>query len=230
MATTTNYGWTTPNDTDLVKDGAAAIRTLGSSVDTTTKNLNPQTTTGAIAYRSATANVNTALPIGTAGQVLAVNSGGTAPEWKTIAGGGKVLQVVNATYNTSTTVASTTFADTGLSLSITPSAASSKILVFAEQSTYNESTGSATQVLEIRLLRDATSIQDFKGVNYVNIGSTGGSNILVRAPISYLDSPNTTSSVTYKMQGRVASTANSAQAIFQVSSSVSTITLLEIGA
>jgi len=79
MATTTNYGWTTPNDTDLVKDGAAAIRTLGSSVDTTTKNLNPQTTTGALAYRSATANVNTALPIGTAGQILAVSGG--VPAW-----------------------------------------------------------------------------------------------------------------------------------------------------
>lgn len=37
MATTTNYGWTTPDDTDLVKDGAAAIRTLGSSIDTTLK-------------------------------------------------------------------------------------------------------------------------------------------------------------------------------------------------
>ncbi len=34
MATTTNYGWTTPDNTDLVKDGAAAIRTLGSSIDT----------------------------------------------------------------------------------------------------------------------------------------------------------------------------------------------------
>jgi hypothetical protein len=34
MATTTNYSWTTPDDTDLVKDGAAAIRTLGSSADT----------------------------------------------------------------------------------------------------------------------------------------------------------------------------------------------------
>jgi hypothetical protein len=85
MATTTNYGWDTPDDTDLVKDGAAAIRTLGSSIDTTTKNLNPQTTTGALAYRSATANVNTALPIGTANQVLRVNSGGTAPEWATTA-------------------------------------------------------------------------------------------------------------------------------------------------
>ena len=37
MATTTNYGWTTPDDTALVKDGASAIRTLGSSIDTTLK-------------------------------------------------------------------------------------------------------------------------------------------------------------------------------------------------
>jgi hypothetical protein len=39
MATTTNYNWTTPDDTDLVKDGAAAIRTLGSSIDTSLVNL-----------------------------------------------------------------------------------------------------------------------------------------------------------------------------------------------
>jgi hypothetical protein len=91
MATTTNYSWTTPDDTDLVKDGAAAIRTLGSSIDTTTKNLNPQTTTGAIAYRSATSNVNTSLALGTAGQVLTVNSGATAPEWAAPVAGGMTL-------------------------------------------------------------------------------------------------------------------------------------------
>ena len=79
MATTTNYGWTTPNDTDLVKDGAAAIRTLGSSVDTTTKALNPETTLGDIAYRSATSNTNTRLAIGSAGQVLTVAAG--VPSW-----------------------------------------------------------------------------------------------------------------------------------------------------
>jgi hypothetical protein len=38
MATTTNYGWTTPNDTDLVKDGASAIRSLGTAIDTTVFN------------------------------------------------------------------------------------------------------------------------------------------------------------------------------------------------
>jgi hypothetical protein len=81
MANTTNYNWETPDDTDLVKDGAAAIRTLGNSIDTTTKNLNPETTTGDIAYRSATANTNTRLPIGSAGQVLTVAAG--VPSWAT---------------------------------------------------------------------------------------------------------------------------------------------------
>ena len=84
MATTTNYGWETPDDTDLVKDGAAAIRTLGSSIDTTTKNLNPETTLGDIAYRSSTSNTNTRLAIGTNGQVLTVAAG--VPSWATAAG------------------------------------------------------------------------------------------------------------------------------------------------
>jgi len=79
MATTTNYGWTTPDDTSLVKDGAAAIRTLGSSIDTTTKNLNPSTTLGDIEYRSSSANTNTRLGIGTTGQVLTVSGG--VPAW-----------------------------------------------------------------------------------------------------------------------------------------------------
>jgi hypothetical protein len=79
MATTTNYSWTTPDDTALVKDGASAIRTLGSSVDTTVKNLNPETTLGDIAYRSSTANTNTRLGIGSTGNVLTVSGG--VPVW-----------------------------------------------------------------------------------------------------------------------------------------------------
>jgi hypothetical protein len=89
MATTTNYGWTTPDDTALVKDGAAAIRTLGSSVDTTTKALNPSTTLGDVEYRSSTANTNTRLGIGTTGQVLTVSGG--VPAWSTISAGGMTL-------------------------------------------------------------------------------------------------------------------------------------------
>jgi len=82
MATTTpNYGWSVPTSTDLVKDGATAIETLGDSVDATVKALNPETTLGDIAYRSSTANTNTRLAVGTNGQILTVAAG--VPSWAT---------------------------------------------------------------------------------------------------------------------------------------------------
>ena len=109
MATTTNYGWTTPDDTALVKDGASAIRTLGSSVDTTTKNLNPETTLGDIAYRSSTANVKTRLGLGTAGQVLTVNSGATAPEWASAAS--SIPANATASVTSSQSTSSATYTD-----------------------------------------------------------------------------------------------------------------------
>lgn len=89
MATTTNYSWTTPDDTALVKDGASAIRSLGTAIDTTTKNLNPSTTLGDIEYRSSSANTNTRLGIGSTGQVLTVSGG--VPAWSTISAGGMTL-------------------------------------------------------------------------------------------------------------------------------------------
>jgi len=104
MATTTNYGWTTPDDTALVKDGAAAIRTLGSSVDTTTKALNPSTTLGDIEYRSSTANTNTRLGIGSSGQVLTVSGG--VPAWVTASSGGMTLLSTTTLSGYSTTISS----------------------------------------------------------------------------------------------------------------------------
>jgi hypothetical protein len=104
MATTTNYGWTTPDDTALVKDGASAIRSLGTSVDTTTKNLNPSTTLGDIEYRSSTANTNTRLGIGTTGQVLAVSAG--VPAWATVSSGGMTLISTTTLSGATTTLSS----------------------------------------------------------------------------------------------------------------------------
>jgi hypothetical protein len=106
MATTTNYGWTTPDDTALVKDGASAIRTLGTSVDTTTKNLNPETTLGDISFRSSTSNVNTRLGIGGTGTVLTVAAG--VPSWATPSSGGMTLL-------STTTLSSGTTSITGIS-------------------------------------------------------------------------------------------------------------------
>ena len=101
MATTTNYGWTTPDDTALVKDGASAIRTLGTSVDTTTKNLNPETTLADLAYRSSTANVKTRLGIGTTGQVLTVAAG--VPTWATPPAAGSMTSLASGSIAASAT-------------------------------------------------------------------------------------------------------------------------------
>jgi hypothetical protein len=81
---TTNYGFVLPTSTDLVTDLPADFDVALQGVDTRLKALQPGTTLGDIAYSSATANTNTRLPIGTAGQVLAV-SGGGVPAWTTTA-------------------------------------------------------------------------------------------------------------------------------------------------
>jgi hypothetical protein len=230
MASTTNYNWSTPDDTALVKDGAAAIRTLGSSIDTTTKALNPSTTLGDIEYRSSTANTNTRLGIGTTGQVLTVAGG--VPSWATPAagGGGKVLQVVNATTSTFTSNSTSTYADvSGLTASITPSSATSKILVLVSANGLYKSAGNADNGVRLRLVRGATSILIIESI-------VGWTNSLLAnttaSSTSYLDSPNTTSSTTYKVQ--IANYVNTASVGINLElGSVlpnSTITLLEIGA
>ena len=222
MATTTNYGWTTPDDTALVKDGAAAIRTLGSSVDTTTKNLNPETTLGDIAYRSSTANVKTRLGIGSTGQVLTVAAG--VPSWATPAGGGKVLQVVSATYSTVASTSSTSYQDSGLTASITPSSATSKILVLTSNMFLCDRP-SAGQVLgKINLVRDATQIFEQNEIGSGTADSYMSSNVA----FSYLDSPSTTSSITYKQQ--FARVMNAGTVYVQYNSSNASIILMEIGA
>ena len=104
MATTTNYGWTTPDDTALVKDGASAIRTLGSSADTTVKALSPGTTAGDLDYYTS-ATTKARIAIGTSGQVLKVTGG--VPVWGAGASGQlteTVFTSSNATYTIPTGV------------------------------------------------------------------------------------------------------------------------------
>lgn len=103
MATTTNYGWSTPDDTALVSQGAAAIRTLGSSVDTTVKALSPGTTAGDVDYyTSSTAKAR--LGIGTTGQVLTVAGG--VPSWATATAGGMTLISTTTLTGSSVTLSS----------------------------------------------------------------------------------------------------------------------------
>jgi hypothetical protein len=125
-------------------------------------------------------------------------------------------------------VASTTPTDTGLTASITPSATSSKVLVIYNQNLFAErnTTGVAGAV---RLLRGSTTIQD---LNYpLSINLAGVSNVAIGGYFgaTYLDSPSTTSSTTYKTQVNVNTTANSGY-VAANAGNISSITLLEIGA
>ncbi len=223
MANTTNYNWETPDDTDLVKDGAAAIRTLGSSIDTTTKNLNPQTTTGALAYRSATANVNTALPIGTTGQVLTVASG--VPSWAAPAAGGKVLQVVYANYATQTSNSTSTYADTGLTASITPSSASSKVLVLVTVFAAKSDANSLNRIA-MNLVRGSTQVIEW--LDDYGFFTATAMRFYGTFSFNYLDSPSSTSSLAYKVQFK--NIANVAAVEAQAGNVDSSMTLIEIGA
>ena len=153
MATTTNYGWTTPDDTALVKDGAAAIRTLGSSVDTTTKALNPSTTLGDIEYRSSTANTNTRLGIGSTGNILTVAGG--VPTWAApaAAGGMTLIQEQTASANSS--------------LSFTSIAGTYKQLFLVWSGIYHSGSGST---FAIRFNNDSTS--QYRGNGFSGLGTT----------------------------------------------------------
>ena len=174
------------------------------------------------------------LAVGSNDQILVADSStATGLKWATPAGGGgKVLQVVQGSYSTSTAVATTTYTDTGLSLSITPTSATSKILIIVTQ--YGLIMRDNTdQGHGLRILRGATEVFTTgatNGAGYIfNAGSTSIEQG-IRVPLTYLDSPATTSATTYKTQGRPLYTTNSGQAVFQHGTQPSVITLMEIGA
>ena len=217
-----------PTATDLVTDLPADFAAFGQPVDTTLKALNPETTLGDIAYRSSTANTNTRLGIGTTGQVLTVAGG--VPSWSTPAGGGKVLQVIYASTTTQTAVATTTYTDTTLTASITPTSATSRIAVFANLQFYLDINGTGKSV-RTRLLRNSTVIfTDDTSASSGGVTAIGASAVAIfaRIPVMYVDSPATTSSTTYKMQGAGNTATGTLQ--FQDISAPSSIILMEIGA
>lgn len=134
---------------------------------------------------------------------------------------GNVIQVVNATYSTGTTNGTTTYADTGLTATITPTSSSSKILILVNQSGLNNS--QANSGTTVQLLRSSTSLIVF--ASFYGFAFTGA---VMGASACYLDSPATTSATTYKTQFRRG--AGSGDAYVQDNSSTSTITLMEIAA
>jgi len=174
------------------------------------------------------------LPIGTTGQILTADTT-VSPykvKWATAAGGGKVLQVVYGSTNTSTTVTGNTLTDSTLSASITPSSTSSKVLVFTNQFIVFNRSG-RDQGCVVRLLRGATAVFEPSPTSSTELGYIDVSGqvpvVKMNMGIQYLDSPSTTSSTTYKTQF-TGTYGSPGTATAQSNSTYSTIILMEIGA
>ena len=172
---------------------------------------------------------------GDTGVTYPVTAGGTSAVQASSA---KVLQVVNVGYGTYTEITSTSYVDSGLSASITPSSASNKILVIVSQSINpvgGASVGYGIQVnAGVRLLRGATTLitPDSDSGGKYTTGYSSSSGTLAQWTITsmnYLDSPATTSSVTYKTQ--IAKGTSGMGTIYaNYSAGASYITLMEIAA
>jgi hypothetical protein len=185
-------------------------------------------TTGDIIYASG-ANTPARLGIGSTGNVLTVSGG--IPSWAAPAGGGKVLQVVSGATTSQVDSYSTTYVDTNLTATITPTSATSKILILGQQSFWTANHGDVAGS-RARIVRNSTVINQRDNFGAIEAGRTGSNIVAFNFTwgIVYLDSPNTTSATTYKTQyGNAVTPVGWASAVNPFGTPAQII-LLEIGA
>ena len=165
------------------------------------------------------------LPIGTTGQLLTADTT-VSPykvKWATPAGGGgAVVQVKSMSTTTTATTTSSTFQDSNITLSITPTSASNKILVLATVNGILR--GAVLSGVGLQIVRTSTAISVFeKNLMYTD---SGGGTFVASSANAYLDSPATTSATTYKVQFRSVNNSNSVQV--QEGNEQSTLVLMEV--
>ena len=155
-------------------------------------------------------------------------------------GFGKVLQVVQGSYGDATVVNSTTYTSIGLSVNITPTSTSSKILITYD---VNASAYGGSESAHLRIYRDTTSVYvgNTRGNRTPATSAVGGqasSSAMYMQSNTYLDAPNTTSQITYEIKCRSYDASGNNQAYINrsysdsntsaIPSVVSTITVMEI--
>lgn len=152
------------------------------------------------------------------------SSGITFPNSTVQASAGNVLQVVQATSSTQKSSSSSTFSDTGLTATITPKFATSKILILVVAAGVGKETTNTWVGLKVQ----KNSSDLFVMNPFAAYTSTTTPNFIGNVASNYIDSPATTSATTYKVQ--INSGTSSAAVYMNGSSELSSITLMEIAA
>ena len=148
-------------------------------------------------------------------------------------GAGAILQVVQNSFSTQTSLNSTSYIDTGLTATITPSATSSKVLILGYMKVSSSLFASPYKVYGygFNIVRGSTEIKSGSGLQYYQaIADSDISYSVFNRPhnFSFLDSPNTTSSTTYKIQAKEEDINASLQ--INNSSETSEMILIEVAA
>lgn len=160
--------------------------------------------------------------------IITKNEMATGGAW---APAGTVLQVVSSSYSTAGSTTSTSYVSTGLTATITPTSATSKILIVASCAVYTNTNGSYSAFYTV--FRGTTSGTNLGVANgFGNFGSyynpANGVNTSGYMAINYLDSPSTTSAQVYTFAAK--SEGNSSPAAWCQASCPAVLTLMEIAA
>jgi hypothetical protein len=233
MATTTNFGWETPDDTDLVKDGAAAIRTLGQSIDTSLMDLEGGTTGQVLAKASNTdmdftwvttddTNAIQNAIVDAKGDLIAATAADTPARLAVGTNG----QVLTADSTAATGLAWATSPGGGMTLISTTALTSTSVLLSSIPDSYNEIwlyitdflPSSGGNYMTARFNDDSTGNYHFLGSTYGNVGSTAwnATSVQICGPqnggtannLTILKMPNYANADTYKI-GEISSLSHS---------------------
>jgi hypothetical protein len=164
--------------------------------------------------------------------IVADSAEATGLKWAAPAGGGKVLQVVQSLTTGYLATTSTSYTDANLSATITPTSATSKILVMIMQAVrFYTSTAATPAAAYMTILRDSTAVWNTAQTEpYVGEFEIVGGGQAIQAVANYLDSPATTSAITYKPQYKLTANTNSRTLYLNYGGNQSNIILMEIGA
>ena len=142
---------------------------------------------------------------------------------------GKFGQVVQGSASTAVNVTSSSFTDTGLTATITPTATTSKVMIHVSQMLSSDRDNEDCWS-RLRLVRDGSGLSglEWSKIEWDEAGGVGAVKAGGITTFCYLDSPATTSAVVYKLQGSIGASGSNATARFQMGNESTFIQLIEV--